>query len=184
MVDSPLRRAHACAGVLDEPFEVYRTQVARVVRRQVRLGARVRGLYRELRRRVVVVYSVYKHHARLTVQPRALHDLLEEIPGVYHAVDLAVARVPEREFRVRLHGLHKLVGDCDRDVEVVYLVVIPLAAYELLDVWVIHAEDSHVRPAPGSALLDLVRRSVVNSHERYRPTGHTHRGFHDVVLRP
>src|SRR5215211_2621048 len=110
-----------------------------------------------------------KDHAWLAVEPRALDDLAEEVPGPDGLEYLSVARVLEVEGRVCLHGLHKLVGDGDRDVEVVDLVVFPLAVDELLDVWVVDPEDAHVGPAPGPALLDLVRRSIIYGHERDRP---------------
>src|SRR5918995_367352 len=166
-----------------EALQVDRTQVARVIRRQVRFRARVRGLYRELWRRVVVVDLVYKHDARLSVEPGPLDDLPEQVPGANSLHDLAVAGVLELEVGVTLDGLHELVGYGDGDIEVVDLVVVPLAVDELLDVWVVDPEDAHVRPAPGPALLDLVRRSVVYGHERDGTGRNAHRRLHQVVLR-
>src|SRR5215210_318323 len=166
-----------------EALQVDAPQVARVVRRQVRLRARVRGFYRELRRRVVVVDLVYKHYTRLAVEMRPLDYSTEQVPGANGLHDLAIAGVLELEVGIRLHGLHELVGNGDGDVEVVDLVVVLLAGDELLDVGVVNPEDAHVRPAPGPALLDLVRRSVVDGHERDRPARHAHRGLHQVVLR-
>src|SRR5918998_3296933 len=64
-----------------EALQVDRTEVARVIRRQMRLRARVGRLYRKLRGRVVVVDLVYEHDAGLAVQPRPLDDLAEQIPG-------------------------------------------------------------------------------------------------------
>src|SRR5215204_4608769 len=80
-----------------EALQVDRTQVARVVRRQVRLGARIRRLYRELRRRVVVVDLVYEHDARFAVEMRPLDDLPEQVPGANGLHDLPVAGVLELE---------------------------------------------------------------------------------------
>jgi hypothetical protein len=112
----------------------------------------------------------------------ALHDLAEEIPRPYGLDDLLITRVSEIEVRVGLDGLHELVGDGDGDVEVVDLVVVTLAVDELLDVGVVHPEDAHVGPPPGAALLDLVRRCVVDGHEGNGPARHAHRGLDQVVL--
>src|SRR4051794_13952341 len=146
------------------------------------LAARVRALDLELRRRVVVVDLVYKDDPRLAVEPRTLHDSAEEIPGPHRLHDLAVSRVPELEIRIGLDGLHELVGDRNRDVEVVDLVVLALAVDEFLDVRMVHPEDAHVGPAPGPALLDLVGRSIVDGHERDRPARYTHRALDQIVL--
>src|SRR5215217_2813913 len=165
-----------------EALQVDRTQIARVIRRQMRLATRIRALDLELRRRVVGVDLVYKHDARLAVEPRPLHYSAEEIPRPHGLDDFAVTRVPELEVRIGLHSLHELVRDGDGDVEVVDLVVVALAVDELLDIGVVHPEDAHVGPPPGAALLDLVRRSIINRHERNRPARHTHRGLDQVVL--
>src|SRR5919112_2593220 len=148
----------------------------------MRLRTRVGALDLELRRRVVVVDLVYEHDTRLAVEPRPLHDLAEEVPRPHGLDDLLITRVPEIEVRVGLDGLHELVGDGDGDVEVVDLVVVTLAVDELLDVGVVHPEDAHVGPPPGAALLDLVRRCVVDGHEGNGPARHAHRGLDQVVL--
>src|SRR5829696_1842085 len=148
-----------------EALQVDGTQVARVVRRQVRLRARVRRLYGELRRRVVVVDLVYEDDPGLAVQPRPLHYSAEQVARPHRLHDLAVSGVLQLEVRVGLYGLHELVGDSDGDVEVVDLVVVALAVDKLLDIWMVHPEDAHVRTAPRPALLNLVRRSVINGHE-------------------
>src|SRR5215212_5166332 len=149
----------------------------------MRLRARISRLYWELRGRVVVVDLVYEHDAGLAVQPCPLDDLPEQVPGPHGLYYLAVSRVGQLEVAVSLDGLHELVGYGHGDVEVVDLVVVLLAGDELLDIRVVHPEDAHVRPAPGTALLDLVRRSVVDGNERDRPARYAHRGLHQVVLR-
>src|SRR5215212_11855006 len=97
---------------------------------------------------------------------RPLDDLPEQVSGANGLHDRAVAGVLELEVGVTLDGLHELVGYGHGDVEVVDLVVVLLAGDELLDIRVVHPEDAHVRPAPGTALLDLVRRSIIYGHER------------------
>src|SRR5215212_8946598 len=149
----------------------------------MRLRARISRLYWELRGRVVVVDLVYEHDAGLAVEPGPLDDLPEQVPGANSLHDLAVARVGEFEIGIGLDGLHELIGYGDRDVEVVDLVVVLLAGDELLYVGVIHPEDTHVRPAPGPALFDLVRRSVVYRHERDGPGRDAHRALDQVILR-
>src|SRR5215204_6659006 len=148
----------------------------------MRLRAWVRRLYRELRRRVVVVDLVYEHDARLAVEMRPLDDLPEQVPGANGLHYRSVAGIGKLEVGVRLDGLHELVGYGHGDVEVVDLVVVLLAIDELLDVGVVDPEDAHVRPAPGSALLDLVRRSVVDGHKRDGTGRYAHRRLHQVVL--
>jgi hypothetical protein len=167
-----------------EALQVDRTQVARVIRRQMRLRARVRGLYRILRGGVVSVDLVYKDHARLAVEPRPLDDLGEQLARPHRPGNLTIPWVYQVEVPVPLHGLHKSVGDGDGDVEVVDLVVVVLAGDELLDVRVVHPQYPHVRPAPRPALLDLVRRGVIYGHERDRPRRDPHRALHEVVLGP
>src|SRR5919112_3158851 len=171
------------SGILAvEAFQVDAPQVARVIRRQMRLRAWVRRLYRELRCRVVVVDLVYEHDARLAVEMRTLDDLPEQVPGANGLHYRSVAGIGKLEVGVRLDGLHELVGYGHGDVEVVDLVVVLLAGDELLYVGVVHPEDAHVRPTPGPALLDLVRRSVVDGHERDRTARHAHGRLHQVVL--
>src|ERR687885_1722701 len=151
-----------------EALQVDASEVARVVGGQVSLRTRVRGLYGKLRGGVVGVDLVYKDHTRLAVEPGPLDDPGEEVPRPHRPRYRLVPRVYEVEVLILLYGLHKGVGDGDRDVEVVDLVVVVLAGDELLDVGVIHPEDAHVRPAPRPALLDLARRSIVDGHERDR----------------
>src|SRR5215212_6416502 len=149
----------------------------------MRLGARIRRLYRELRRRVVVVDLVYEHDARFAVEMRPLDDLPEQVPGANGLHNLPVAGVLELEVGISFDGLHELVGYGDGDVEVVDLVVVLLAGDELLYIGVVDPEDAHVRPAPRPALLDLVRRSIIYSHERDGAGRDPHRALDQVVLR-
>ena len=46
----------------------------------------------------------------------------------------------------------------------------------------IHPQDPHVRAPPCTALLDHLRRRIVEPHKRHRPGCHAHRGAHDIVL--
>src|SRR5215204_5183509 len=149
----------------------------------MRLRAWVRRLYRELRRRVVVVDLVYEHDARLAVEMRPLDDLPEQVPGANGLHYRSVAGIGKLEVGVRLDGLHELVGYGHGDVEVVDLVVVLLAGDELLYIGVVDPEDAHVRPAPRPALLDLVRRSIIYSHERDGAGGDPHRALDQIVLR-
>jgi hypothetical protein len=105
----------------------------------VRLRARVRGLYRKLRRRVVGVDAIYEYDPRLTVKPRPLDYLGEEVAGTHRPNRFAIARVHQIEVRIVLDGLHEGVGNRNGDVEIVDSRVVVLAGDELLDVRMVHS---------------------------------------------
>jgi hypothetical protein len=111
-----------------------------------------------------------------------LDDLGEEVAGAHGLPHLAVARVAQVEVGVVAHGLHELIGDADRDVEVGDLALFCLAGDELFDVRVVDAQHAHVGPAPAAALGDLAKGLVVDAQEADRPGGAPGRGVCTYVV--
>ena len=124
------------------------------------LAARVRRLVAaEVRDRVVVVRAIDVEHSRFARFPRAVHDLLEDVARVELAHHLARARVDQVVGLAGIERDHERIGDRHGDVEIRHLREVVLAVDEIQDVRMIHAQDAHIRAAPGAALLHDVGRA-------------------------
>jgi len=125
----------------------------------------------ELRRRVVSVHAVQEHQAGVAVAPGVLHDLAEDVPGTALAGRLARPGVHQIVGLVTLDRLHEALGHGNADVEVLECRHVGLHVDERLDVRMVDAEDRHVGAAARPALLDGLRRCVVDAHEGDGATG-------------
>ena len=148
-----LQRLEVEFSVLDHRGDVYRAEVAGLVRVERGLAAGVRAHeFAEVRRRVAAVDSVEEDYPRVAGAPRGVGDFLKQ----------------RRLFAVRVgDGLfHEAVEDADGDVEVRYRAVLVLAVDEFPDVGMVDVEYPHVRAAAHAALLDGLGRLVEEPHER------------------
>ena len=170
-------------GEAHELGQVDRAEVARLVRQQRLLTARVRRLdLAELRRRVVAVDAVDEDDAGVAGRPRHLDDEVVDLASVELARDLLGSRVDQVVGGAGLHGLHELLGERHRDVEVGE-VAVGLALDEVEDVRVVDAQNAHVGAAARAALLDRLGRLVEHAHERDRSARHALRRAHLVAAR-
>ena len=63
-------------------------------------------------------------------------------------------------------GLHKGIGDADRQIKIRHLGWRLFECDEVEDVRVVDTQNAHIRAAPGPALFDDVCREVEEAHER------------------
>ena len=179
--------------------QVDRAQTAVFVGSQPLLAAGVGGFELvEVRHGVGTVGRVQEQHAGLAVVVGLGDNFIEQVTrpdrpvgphrqagfdrSLKRSGKLAVARVEhigeaQIPILIILDGLHELIGDADRDVEVGDGVLIGLAAYEFLDIRMVHPQDGHIRAAPGAALGDLAEGVVIDPQESDRSGGLPGGGF-------
>jgi hypothetical protein len=180
----PVHRPFAILAAAGELRDVERAEVARLVRQERLLAARIGRLDLAQRRRRVGrarVDAIDEDHARIARAPRGAHDALEHLARGQAADHLLGVRVDEVVLLAVDQGLHERVGHGHGDVEV-RDPAIELAVDELEDVGMIDLQDPHVRAAPRPALLHRLRRAIEHAQEGHRPGGAPAGGGHDVVL--
>ncbi|OPZ64767.1 MAG: hypothetical protein BWY85_00983 [Firmicutes bacterium ADurb.Bin506] len=136
------------------------------------------------RRGVASLYRVEEHHAGLAVLPRMPDDEIKHIASASGSCDLVVPRVYQLVLGVVDDGLHELVGDAHRYVEVGQRGVVFLAGHKGFDVGMVDAENPDVRTSPFAALLDCLRCRVEHCHEGHRARGHPAGGPDYIALGP
>ena len=167
--------------------QVDRTQAAVLTGTQPLLAAGIGGFQLiEVRNGILAVGGIDEQQPGLAVVMCLGDDLVEEFAGIYLFIDLerdtrrfeifkgaidgAIARIGDiREAQVPLSvlfdRLHEGVGDANRDIEIGNGVFIGLAADEILDIGVIHAQDRHIGAPPGATLGHLAEGVVVYAQE-------------------
>ncbi len=85
---------------------------------------------------------------------------------------------------VVLHGIHELVGDQQRQVELAQPAVLAFRADEVHRVGMADVERAHLRAAPTAGRRDREAHLVVDIHERERPGGISARSAHIGAARP
>ena len=96
--------------------------------------------------------------------------------------DLVIARVAQMEIGVIFNGLHKLIGDRNRNVEVSNLTFFGLAADELFNIGMVDAQHAHVGPAAATTLGNFTKGLIVDAQKADRPRRATGRGVHHIIL--
>ena len=98
------------------------------------------------------VDAVNEHHSWIACPPGRPCDAVEDILREQPRADLTSMGRDEIVFFTPLERAHETIGDRDGYVEVRDTAIL-LAIDELENVGVVDAQDSHIRPAPRSALL-------------------------------
>jgi hypothetical protein len=168
----------------DRGRKVDRAQVARLVREQRLLAARVRRLdLAQQRRGVIAVHAVDEDDAGVARGPRHLDDQIVDLSRVELAHRRPVTRVAQGVGVAVLDRAEELLRQRDRDVEVGEVAAF-LALDELQDVRMVDAQDAHVGAPTGPALLDGLSGLVEHAHERDGSRGHALSRAHLVARRP
>ena len=168
-MDVTLERVPIHLSVRDVITDVYRAQVADVVRQKGLLAAGIcRFVLTDVGNRIVAIGFVDEEASRLAGPPGALDHPVPYHPRIELTGNFAGARIDEIVARSVLHRGHEFVGDGDGDVEVRHLRQIFLAGDEIHDIRVIDAKNAHVGAATRAALLHGIGRRVVELHERHR----------------
>ena len=81
------------------------------------------------------------------------------------------------------NGLHELVGYSNRNIEVIYLVIVFFTVNKLENIGVVNPKHTHVCAAACSALLDRFGCGVKHFHKAYRTGSNTAGRAHDASLR-
>ena len=181
----PVDRHLTVLGPPRELGDVERAEIARLVRQQGLLAARIGRLdLADLRRRVgrARVDPIEEDHPGIARAPGRRDDPPEDLARRELAHDRARVRIDQVVILAALEGLHEAGGGRDRDVEVGDATV-QLALDELEDVGVIDLEDPHVGAASGAALLHGLRRAVEHAQERDGAGRATAGRGDEVVLR-
>ena len=158
----------------------------------------------KMRHRVVFICLVDEKYARFAVMVSLFYDLVEEIAGfdglVYLDADtgfaglvnvaveifgLRVVQIRENQIPVRVsfHCLHEFIGDANREIEIGDGCFTGLAGDELLDIRMVHAQNSHVGTASGTALGYFTESMVVDPQKSNGPGCLTGTGAHDGAFR-
>ncbi len=136
-----------------------------------------------MRHGVGAIGGVQEEHTWLAIVVGLLDDFGEEVAGFYGLVDfqgdvrspcllegafkIAVfgcAHVWEDQVPVsiRFHGVHEVIGNAHRDVEIGDLVFVGLTGDEIFHIRVVDAQNSHIGAAARAALGYLAEGVVVH----------------------
>ena len=158
-------------------------QVAALVREKRLLTARVCAFnFSYCRCYIIPVQSVQENYARFSVFPCVIHYEVKDLFCAEMTYRLFGLRIDEVVVTVIFHCLHKCFGNAHADIEICYLLVIRLAIYKLQNVRMIDSEDSHIGPAPGTALLYSFCGRIENLHKAYRSAGNAARASYGRSL--
>ena len=164
--------------------EIYRSEVAALIRQERLFTARVSRLYdAQFRRWVGFVDPVYKYDAGFAVLPSPSYYHIEYLAGFKLAVRFLGMGRYKVVFFVALDLLHEFFGNGDRDVKIRYVPVGLFALYEVEDIGMVDAQYPHIRAAAGPALFDGMRGRVKDFHKRYRPARDTAGRLYHAVRR-
>ena len=90
---------------------------------------------------------------------------LDLVDGAFECFAVGVVGIGEAQcpFFVVFDSAHEIVGDPDGDVKVGDRVFVGLAGDKVLDIGVVHTQNSHISAAAGAALGDLAKGIIVNA---------------------
>ena len=98
-----------------------------------------------------------------------LNLILKDVASGKFKFDPTAEDIPSniQELLVKKIGqpAHKFIRNRHGDIKISNMIIVLLAANKLHDIRMIHAQDPHVRSAPGSPLFDRLGCGIINAHE-------------------
>ena len=112
---------------------------------------------------VLLVDAVNEQDTWLGPIPCTTQDLIPQCCGTYCLVDLTLEH--QVEVCVVLHCLHEDISHTHRDVELCQFGAVVLRRDELLDVWVVYTQDTHLCASTVASGRNGLTHGVEDTHE-------------------